>query len=141
MRDQLHDDACPRRELLTVVEQPIASRDVEARVAWPDVVELPQAHCRAAAGREIFAVHVVAREELDPRASGVVVDPEDALMRRPLNAREIADYQSAFGAFRQSLADRFRAAGAAYQLVTTGEEADQAIRRVVTPHATSAQRS
>lgn len=94
-----------------------------------------------AAGREVFAVHIVAQEELDPRARGVVVDPEDAAMRRPLNAREIVEYQETFAAWRQSLADRWRAAGAAYQLVTTGEEPDRAIRRVVTPSASSAQRS
>lgn len=104
--------------------------------------QLEQAGELVASGREVFAVHVVAREELDPRDLGnLVVDPEEASVRRPLDATGLAEYRRAFGEWRESLAARWRAAGAVYQLAVTNEPADAVIRRVVTPTTVSADTS
>jgi len=93
-----------------------------------------------AAGREIHAIHIVAREELEPRGlGGLVVDPEaEEGVRRPLDEAGLAEYRRAFGEWREALAGAWRAAGAYYQLALTGEPADQLIRRIVTPAATAA---
>lgn len=91
------------------------------------------------AGREIFAVHVVAREEMEPPMRGaVVVDPEDAATRRPLDARAIAEYQETFARWRESLAADWRAAGAVYHLAVTDDAPEQVVRHVVRPAATAA---
>jgi uncharacterized protein (DUF58 family) len=86
-----------------------------------------------AAGREVYAVHVVAREELDPGSLGVVIDPEDAAMRRPLGESELAEYGAAFARWREEVARRWHDAGAVYQLATTGDAPERIVRRVVTP--------
>jgi uncharacterized protein (DUF58 family) len=87
-----------------------------------------------ASGREVFAAHVVAAEELDPRPRGdVVSDPEDPSLKRPLDASLVGEYQEAFAAWREQLALRWRAAGVSYTLATTAEPPERAIRRVVTP--------
>ena len=92
-----------------------------------------------AVGREVFAVHIVAREELAPREVGVlVVDPEDESIRRPLDDAGIAQYRDAFARWREDLAARWRAAGVVYHLAVTGEPPDRVVRRVVTPTATAA---
>jgi uncharacterized protein (DUF58 family) len=92
-----------------------------------------------AAGREVFAVHIVAREELEPRALGhIVVDPEEQTTRRPLDEAGLEEYRSTFARWREELASSWRAKGIAYQLAVTDEPADQVIRRVVTPAATAA---
>ncbi len=97
--------------------------DAEALVA--QVREL------AAAEREVYAVHVVAAEELDPVPMGMVVDPENPSVRRPLAAPDLDAYRVAFAAWRESLASQWRGAGASYHLVTTGEPAHRAVRRIV----------
>jgi uncharacterized protein (DUF58 family) len=56
-----------------------------------DVDELLQAAgALAAEERELFAVHVVAREELDPPALGVVTDPEATGVRRSLQSTDLS---------------------------------------------------
>jgi len=94
-----------------------------------------------AAGREVHVIHVVAREELEPRELGsLVVDPEaEERVRRPLDEAGLAEYQRAFGEWREALAAEWRAAGAYYQLALTDEPVDQLIRRIVTPAATAAE--
>jgi uncharacterized protein (DUF58 family) len=87
-----------------------------------------------ASGREVYAVHVVAVEELDPRARGdVVSDPEDASLKRTLDSATIRDYREAFAAWREWLAARWRAAGVRYTVATTDEPPERVVRRIVTP--------
>lgn len=93
---------------------------------------LRAAAVRVAAGHEVHAVHVVAREELEPtRTSVLATDPEDPELQRPLTTASRDGYISAFAAWRQELADAWRASGAGYTMVTTDEAAAGAVRRVV----------
>lgn len=95
---------------------------------------LEQARELAAGGREIYAIHVVAREELDPTPpprQTVVTDPEDPSIRRALDKSAIPLYQDAFARWRESLAVAWRGAGAVYALATTGEAPERVVRRVV----------
>lgn len=102
-----------------------------------DLLEL--AKQMVAGGREVYAVHVVAREELDPgNLNSLVVDPEEATIRRPFDEAGLAEYRSAFGAWRESLAASWRAAGAVYHMAVTGAPVDRTIRQIVTPAAVSA---
>jgi uncharacterized protein (DUF58 family) len=83
-------------------------------------------------GVEVFAIHVVAEEELEPPlAPRFATDPEDPQVHRILHAGTGPEYIAAFGAWRSSLATRWRAAGAEYSVVRTGEDAASAIRRIV----------
>jgi uncharacterized protein (DUF58 family) len=92
-----------------------------------------------ASGREIFAIHVVAREELDPNVGGsVVVDPEDAEVRRPLGESALAEYRETFARWREQLAADWRAAGAYYQLAIADDAAARVVRHIVSPGSTSA---
>jgi uncharacterized protein (DUF58 family) len=99
---------------------------------------LQTAGALAAEERELFAVHVVAREELEPPALGVVTDPEASHLRRSLQSTDLAAYRAAFAVWRDALATRWRALGAAYHLVTTGEPPDRLVRRIVAPVGTAA---
>ena len=92
---------------------------------------LEQSRELIAAGREVYAVHIVAREELEPRAYGIVVDPENPALRRPLTEGEIGAYGASFSRWRQALADRWRSAGAVFHSATTGDAADRVVKRVV----------
>lgn len=85
-----------------------------------------------AAGRDVQLLHVVAREELDPPASAIVVhDPEQPSVRRPLSSDARAAYHRAFGAWREDVAARCLASGAAYRvIVTAAEPAAHVIRRI-----------
>jgi uncharacterized protein (DUF58 family) len=97
-----------------------------------DGAVLGQARTVTAGGGEAYAVHVVAREELDPpRRALLVSDPEDAEVRRPLVGTVRAAYLDAFGAWREELQQAWRSAGASYTTVVTDEPADRAVRRVV----------
>src|SRR5690606_22817819 len=99
---------------------------------------LEQARLLLARGTEVFAVHVIAREELDPRDLGtLVVDPEEASVRRPLDEAGLAEYKRAFTSWCDELASSWRAEGAVYQRAVTGEPADRIIRQIVTPLSTS----
>jgi uncharacterized protein (DUF58 family) len=88
----------------------------------------------AVSGREVYAIHVVAREELEPDTLvQVVVDPEDLELRRPLGAKFLHDYQANFASWRGSLAESWRAAGAEYHEAVSDEPAERVVRRVTTP--------
>ncbi|HEX5830634.1 MAG TPA: DUF58 domain-containing protein [Gemmatimonadaceae bacterium] len=88
----------------------------------------------AAAGAEVHAVHVVADAELAPSPVAVLaVDPESAATRRPLTTATRDGYLRAFAEWREALARDWLGAGAGYTLVTTGEPADRAVRRVTGP--------
>jgi uncharacterized protein (DUF58 family) len=87
-----------------------------------------------AEGREVFAVHVVAREELEPEATGgIVIDPEDPLRKGTLDSAGLAAYKDAFARWREQLAAAWRGAGAAYRLATTDDLPEDVVRRVAAP--------
>ncbi len=85
-----------------------------------------------AAGREVHAIHVVAREELNPsRESAMVADPEAAEIRRPMIGEARDGYLEAFGRWRDELAHDWSDAGISYTMAVTGEETpDHLIRRI-----------
>lgn len=84
-----------------------------------------------AGGTEVFTVHVVAAEELEPaHTARVVTDPEDPALRRPLGAAELAQYRENFARWRGALADAWRGAGAIHHEVTTVDPPDRVVRRV-----------
>lgn len=99
-----------------------------------DGAELARARTATAIGGEVYAIHVVAREELDPpRRALLVSDPEAPELRRPLLRETRAGYLDAFGAWRDALRESWGAAGAWYTMVSTDEPAERAVRRVVRP--------
>ncbi len=68
---------------------------------------------RIVAGAEVHAVHIVAREELDPSTSAILArDPERPDVLRPLVDETRAEYVAAFSAWRDDLAKRWRDARA-----------------------------
>jgi uncharacterized protein (DUF58 family) len=76
-----------------------------------------------AAGREVHAVHVIAREEIDPpRDAAMVSDPEAPNVRRALTGDTRDFYVAAYGAWRDSIAHQFTEAGVAYSTAVVGEE-------------------
>jgi uncharacterized protein (DUF58 family) len=84
-----------------------------------------------AGGTEVFAVHVIAPEELEPGdGARVVTDPEAPALRRPLGAAELASYRESFARWRGALAKSWRAAGAAYHEVLSTDAPDRVVRRV-----------
>jgi uncharacterized protein (DUF58 family) len=94
----------------------------------------------AAAGNEVYALHVVAREELDPDPKyRLVEDPEEPLLRRPMPASARAAYLRTFAAWRQQLARDWRNAGAVYEMCVPNQEPiRQTIRRITMgTHASS----
>lgn len=86
----------------------------------------------SAAGSDVQAVHVVAREELDPPVTAArAVDPEDPSLSRPFDEETREAYAARFRAWREQIAHEWRRAGAQWTEVVTGEPAERAVRRVV----------
>jgi uncharacterized protein (DUF58 family) len=87
----------------------------------------------AAAGREIHAVHVIAREELEPEPGRRrVADPEQPALRRPMPPSAREAYLRAFGAWRSELGRAWLGAGAGYTVVIPdAEPLRQTIRRII----------
>lgn len=98
---------------------------------------------RLAAGDDVQAVHILARDELEPpERTLLAIDPERRDLERALGEETRAAYLAAFGAWRDQLAREWRAAGAAVHAVVTGEDPATVVRRVA--HAaleTSVERS
>jgi len=95
----------------------------------PDVPALVRA-ARTSDG-EWYAIHLVARAELDPPTDAQVVsDPEDPTVRRTWTSRTRAAYDDAFRAWRAGLQAEWLAAGASFLLATTDDPADRLVRRV-----------
>jgi len=95
---------------------------------------LSRARERVASGGEVHAIHVVAREELDPpRGARLTRDPEQDSVRRPLSDASRAAYLDAFGQWRAELMADWRAAGAGFTALVTDEPLDRVVRRVVAP--------
>jgi uncharacterized protein (DUF58 family) len=84
-----------------------------------------------ASGGECLAVHIAAREELDPPwGRALVADPEQPTLRRPLVGATRAAYVARFGAWREELSRAWRAAGSAYALIAADEVSVRAVRRI-----------
>ena len=91
---------------------------------------------RITAGADVLALHIVAREELDPSPTAIIAqDSERAELKRSLVEETREGYREAFAAWRAELARGWRAAGAAYFEVATDEAADHAVRRIASPSA------
>jgi uncharacterized protein (DUF58 family) len=85
-------------------------------------------------GGEVHLVHIVAREELDPpRRAILAADPESPTLQRLLVDATRRGYLEAFGEWRETMAMRWRGAGASYVEVVTDEEPSHAVRRIVEP--------
>jgi uncharacterized protein (DUF58 family) len=92
---------------------------------------LRAARGRLAAGDDVQAVQIVAREELEPPARALLaVDPEQRRIERALGEETRAEYLAAFSAWRERLARDWRGAGAALHQVTTADDAATAVRRI-----------
>ncbi|MEP7066168.1 MAG: DUF58 domain-containing protein [Gemmatimonadota bacterium] len=95
---------------------------------------------RITAGADVLAIHIVAREELEPSSASIIaVDPEHAELKRSLVDETRAGYRDAFAAWRSELARAWRGAGAAYVEVATDEASDHAVRRIASPAIASGQ--
>ena len=89
---------------------------------------------RITAGADVLAIHIVAREELEPPGAAIIaIDPEHAERKRALVYETRAGYRDAFGAWRSELARAWREAGAAFFEVPTDEAAEHAVRRIAAP--------
>ncbi len=93
---------------------------------------------RVASGGEVHAVHIVAREELEPvRGARLALDPENRSLRRPLSSATREAYAESFARWRAELAAGWRAAGAGYTMVVTDAPLDRVVRQVVSPRTTA----
>ncbi|MFN2397412.1 MAG: DUF58 domain-containing protein [Gemmatimonadaceae bacterium] len=80
---------------------------------------------------EVYAVHIVARAELNPTGPAIMAtDPEHPEIKRPLVLATRDEYIRAFAEWRAETARAWRAAGAVYTEVVTDEPAAHAIRRI-----------
>jgi uncharacterized protein (DUF58 family) len=85
-----------------------------------------------AARCDVHAVHVIAREELDPSRHAIrAVDPESASIIRPFDAAMRSRYLANFAEWRQRVSASWRHAGAAWTTVRTDEDPALGIRRVI----------
>lgn len=86
----------------------------------------------AASGSEIFAVHVVAAEELDPPArTFLAADPEQPAFRRALSGVNREAYMAAFASWRERVSAELHGMNANYLLTSTREPVRDAVRRIV----------
>jgi uncharacterized protein (DUF58 family) len=83
-------------------------------------------------GVEVFGIHIIAAEEADPSFSPrLASDPEEPGLKRVMHEAVTAEYRENFLAWRGSLAERWRLAGAEYTEVRAEEDPAGAIRRIV----------
>lgn len=98
--------------------------DLDATLAWGART--------VAAGGMVEVVHVVAREELTlPDRASLARDPEAPTIEHIVDRSGHARYREAFDAFRADAARRWRATGAGYHEVVTGEPLPRAVRAIV----------
>jgi uncharacterized protein (DUF58 family) len=89
---------------------------------------------RITAGADVLAIHIVAREELDPPGAALIaIDPEHPELERSLVVETREGYRAAFATWRAELARAWREAGAAYFEVPDDEATDHAVRRIASP--------
>jgi uncharacterized protein (DUF58 family) len=97
---------------------------------------LQAAREQIASGVEVHAVHIAAREEVDPAGGAILAtDPERPAIKRPLVSATRDSYTRAFAAWRADLAGAWRAAGAVFTEVLAEEPPAQAVRGIVEPRA------
>ena len=90
------------------------------------VSALVSAHC------DVHAVHVVAREELDPDSRAIrAQDPEDQSIARPFDDALRSRYVANFTEWQQRVAAAWRHAGATWTTVSTDEDPARGARRVI----------
>ncbi|MFL5597004.1 MAG: DUF58 domain-containing protein [Gemmatimonadaceae bacterium] len=86
-----------------------------------------------AAGHDVHAVHVIAREEIDPSRDALTVsDPEAPTVRRALTVATRDVYVAAFGSWRDRIAHELADAGIAYATAVTDEETPEHLIRRIT---------
>jgi uncharacterized protein (DUF58 family) len=89
---------------------------------------------RITAGADVLAIHIVAREELDPPGAAIIaIDPEHPELERSLVVETREGYRAAFATWRAELARAWREAGAAYFEVPDDEATDHVVRRIASP--------
>jgi uncharacterized protein (DUF58 family) len=96
------------------------------------------AECRLAiaAGSEVVLLHLMTTEELDPPAEAqLAVDPEDAAIRRSLDAEGRQAYRTALDEWLRRMQDDFRLAGVRYVRALASEPAERIVRRVASDSA------
>lgn len=141
-RDVLHDTA----ELFSTV-QPAGNASIadtlNRAAAQPRLVvisdflgdaerALTALRVSAAAGAEIYAVHVVADAELNPPDRAfLAADPEQPSFQRPLSDTNRGAYEAAFASWRERLVADLHAMNATCVVTTTSEPVRDAVRRVV----------
>jgi uncharacterized protein (DUF58 family) len=82
-----------------------------------------------ARGGELYAVHVVDREELEPGSATLLLcDPERPELRRPMSSSARTAYLHRFAQWREDLASAWHRAGAVYAMVVPEREP---MRRIV----------
>ena len=93
----------------------------------------------AAAGNELYAIHVVDGEELEPDPKKLLLsDPERPELRRPMSPVARKAYMRRFEEWRVQIAHEWRAIGATYEMLVPGAEPwRQVLRRITTPHQTA----
>lgn len=95
---------------------------------------LQAARLHAVGGGEVYVVHVVAAQEIDPpRRPVLAVDPERGDVRRMLSETTRGAYEERFAEWRSDMAHRWRVAGASYTEARTDEAPAHAVRRVAEP--------
>jgi hypothetical protein len=99
---------------------------------------LRAASVHSVAHGEVHLVHVVARDEIDPPRRAILAsDPESPATPRLLAESTRGEYLRAFAEWRADMARAWRASGATYLEVVTGEPAAHAVRRIVEQSAAS----
>lgn len=90
------------------------------------------AQALVAQGVDLHAIHIVAREELEPTArTGMIVDPEQAALKRPLTPTSRAAYLAQFTSWREELARSWRLCGATFNEVVADEAPARAVLRIL----------
>lgn len=93
---------------------------------------LAGARLHMARGGEVFLVHVIAQDELDPpRRTLLAVDPELPDLHRLLDSGARDAYLRGFADWRTTTAAAWRGSGAAYTVATTDESPAAVVRRIV----------
>ncbi|HUR91520.1 MAG TPA: DUF58 domain-containing protein [Gemmatimonadaceae bacterium] len=92
---------------------------------------LTVARAERARAVELYAVHVVGADEIDPPRSALVEDPEEPSVRRTLSDSSRAEYARRFGAWRTAVASSWLAVGVSYHESITGRPLLTDLRRIV----------
>ena len=89
-----------------------------------------------AAGGEVVLLHLLTPEEMDPPAEArLAVDPENATLRRSLDADGRRAYAGALEAWLDRMQQEYRGAGVHYVRALSSEPPERIVRRVAAPDA------